>query len=223
MRGSQGHDLADRDGDVCVLRGGLIAPAAFAILCVDDQADGELEFFFNVRARGHAIHFGEEERGEAVAVHGRAVILRGDEPGFLAVVEGEVEDFVDFLAVGSVVGEISVGDKSNAGEGHDGRGIAAGGVDGAVGVEIFGKEFEAFFDAGAEGGGEFVFDGGAADGGGVGEGWWGGGGEGLGVELWGEGCDGDHDKEVQRGGPRLRPRASRGARGARACGGYERR
>ncbi len=190
----ESHDLADGDGDIGILWDGLIAPSAFGILRVDDEADGELNFFLEIGARAHAVDFGEEEGGEAVAVHGRAVVLGGDESGFLAVFEDEGEDFFDIFAVGTVVGEVSVGDECEAGEGHDGGGVAAAGVDGSVGGEVFGEEVEASVDARVEFGGEFVFDGESADGGGLGGGGVGGGGLGVRGEGGGEG-GADHKRE----------------------------
>ena len=47
----------------------LIAPAPFVVLRVDDQLDGLGELLADVGARRHAVDFGQEQRGEAVAVH----------------------------------------------------------------------------------------------------------------------------------------------------------
>ena len=47
----------------------VIAPAAFLVLRIDDQLDGQAELVAEVRALGHAVALGQEERGEAVAVH----------------------------------------------------------------------------------------------------------------------------------------------------------
>ncbi len=165
--GAERHDLADGDGDIGVIGDGLVTPASFGVLRSDDKADGGLKFFLKVGARAHAVDFGQVERGKAMAVHGGAVVLGSDEARLLAVFEFEVEDFIDFLSVGAIIGKIAIGDEGDAGESHNGGGVSTGGVDGAVDIEIFGEVLKAFLDAGAEIGSDFIFDGSAADGGGL--------------------------------------------------------
>src|SRR5207253_112331 len=75
-RRPQSHDLADGDGNVGISAAGLIAPAAFVILIVNDELYGPLERIAELLAQfavvDHAVDLGEEERAKAVAVH-RAV------------------------------------------------------------------------------------------------------------------------------------------------------
>ena len=101
--GAEAHDLADRDGEVGVAFDGLIAPAAGIVLTLAGELDDFFEFFANGRVDiaplGHAIDLGEEEGGEAVAVH---VVLTGTRNGNIAGVldarANELDRAVDVFA-----------------------------------------------------------------------------------------------------------------------------
>jgi hypothetical protein len=121
-RGAQGHDLADRDGDVGFLRFGEIAPTALIVLRVNDELHRALERLAHVFAVAHAVHFREERRGEPVAVH-RAVIVVG--PLFHDVAVGAragehvVRDACDVLAIGSAAGGVPAGQKRHPAQADD--------------------------------------------------------------------------------------------------------
>ena len=85
---AQGHDLADGDGNIGVVGDGVVAPAALVVLGTLDERAGLDERFMDASgerslaaAGGHAVHLAEEERGEAVAVHGAVGGIRGEQAG----------------------------------------------------------------------------------------------------------------------------------------------
>ena len=105
---------------------GIIAPAAFLVLRIDDQLDGQAELVAEFRALGHAVALGQEERGEAVAVHrpvGRRRRL-DDEAAGLGVGQQVVDGPFDALAVRSAAGRASARHEGHAAQAADG-GIAA--------------------------------------------------------------------------------------------------
>jgi hypothetical protein len=165
-----------------------------------------VEFFADIGARGHAVDFGEVERGEAVAVHRLAVAGGGDEAGLLAVLEDEFQDALGFAAVAAVVGCGAVGEEGEAGESHDGGGVSAFVVDVAVDGDVLGEVGEALVDGGAGFDVEFVLEGAvAADGGAAGldgaGGLRGAGGDGA-KERGAEGGEGEEFGGVGHGGVR---------------------
>src|SRR5436305_396591 len=66
-----------------IAAGGRIAPAAFVVLLVDNQLDRALERLAEPVAQrllmNHAIDFGQEERAEAMPIHGTMPSARAAE------------------------------------------------------------------------------------------------------------------------------------------------
>ncbi len=130
MRGTQGHDLAHRHRNVGIAAHRLVAPAAFVVLRVDDQVDGLGEFFADLGPVDHAVGFGQEERGEAVAVH-RSVTARAghvDEAALLRVGQDEIDAARNVLAVRAAAGRAAAPQKGHAGQAAHGHiaAVAAG-------------------------------------------------------------------------------------------------
>ena len=124
--GAQRVDLADGDGEVGVVASGLVAPAALAVLGVDDEPDGLFELFADLGASGHAVGFGQEERAEPVTVHRHVVARCGGSHQARAagVVEDVLEGSVNGLAVGAAAWAGAGGHHRQRGQAGD-RDVAA--------------------------------------------------------------------------------------------------
>ena len=134
-RGAEGHQLADGDGDVGVESLGIVAPAAFFVLGVDDQFDSAAEGVAEFHAERHSVALGQEHGGETVSVH-RTVACAAwgiDEAAFLGIGQQVVDGLVEGSAMGAATGRAACRHEGHAGQpGHCGVAFVGAGAERAV-------------------------------------------------------------------------------------------
>ena len=151
FRGAEGHHLAHRHADVGGRDPfGLIAPAAFFILRVNDEFDGLGQFFPQFGPRRHAVTLGQERGSEAVSVHGALGHRRGglgDETALLRAGQQVVDRAGHVLAIGAAAGRRAGAHEGHAAQSGNGH-IAAqrAGAERAVVVLPRGQPGQAFVD-----------------------------------------------------------------------------
>ncbi len=130
-RRAKGDDLTHGDAHVGVLRERHVAPAPGGVLALHGELDGVLETGADLLLLRHAVHLGQREGREGVAVHAR--VVGGDVARGLDLLDDEVERSVDHLPVRAASRDVAAGQEGQHRErGHPDVGHPGAAVEDAV-------------------------------------------------------------------------------------------
>ena len=143
---AEGHELPAGDGEVGIIGGGEVAPAALFVGAFADILGGENEA--DSAADGglgeslamfieHAVGFAEGDGADAVFVHRMGPGTRGEQAVILLQCENSIHGVIQIFAIGPLAGDVATGHEGHDGEAGDGGGgraaCGAAGGPGAVG------------------------------------------------------------------------------------------
>ena len=98
-RAAKRHDLADGDRNVGIRGHRVVTPATLVVLAAHDELHGADESVADpVILLIHPVDLTEEERREAMSVHGTMHVVRDDETGLARMPEHEVECLLNAIA-----------------------------------------------------------------------------------------------------------------------------